>query len=173
MDFLVGHLVGDYIFQNDWMAANKATPWPGPSPPFPGPEPKWSVDVPPQDPGFGAALESRNARQDQYAREVKNYDEWKRKSDAYLKGWVVCFIHALCYTFAIWLFTQWHWIPLLVTLTCHLVQDRFSLARKLMTYTGHASFRDGVLGPWSAIVYDNTLHLVQLWLVAKFMVGAT
>lgn len=27
MDWLVGHLIGDYIFQNDWMAINKKDRW--------------------------------------------------------------------------------------------------------------------------------------------------
>lgn len=27
MDYLIGHLLGDYIFQNDWMAQNKKAKW--------------------------------------------------------------------------------------------------------------------------------------------------
>lgn len=29
LGLIVGHMVGDYIVQNDWMAANKGNPWPG------------------------------------------------------------------------------------------------------------------------------------------------
>lgn len=27
MNFLIGHLIGDYLFQNDWMAQNKKLHW--------------------------------------------------------------------------------------------------------------------------------------------------
>jgi hypothetical protein len=71
---LLGHLVGDYIAQNDWMAANKVNPHPGPEPhphtiwltataparPYPGP---WAVAADPADrEGFREALEERNRK---------------------------------------------------------------------------------------------------------------
>ena len=32
LGLLMGHLLGDYVLQNDWMAANKTNPNPGPEP---------------------------------------------------------------------------------------------------------------------------------------------
>lgn len=111
MDYLIGHLVGDYIFQTDGIAAHK------------------------------------------------------RASS------VACGIHVGTYVLAIWLFTGWPWRALAITMICHFLQDRFGLARTFMRYTQHEAFATGPLAPWSIIITDNTLHLVQLWLTAQLVMS--
>lgn len=137
---LLGHLVGDYLFQDDWQAANKVNPWPGKEPhpgrvwvgttieprDYPGP---WSVNANPADRvGFASAMERRNQKISEWdakekllveeARARCSLDNAERAEqrawcDARLNWWVgnaACLYHCLWYTFAVALFS-WSWMP--------------------------------------------------------------
>ena len=41
-----------------------------------------------------------------------------------------------------------------------------------MRWTRHEAFATGPLAPWSVIITDNTLHLLQLWLTHRLVLGA-
>ena len=159
---LLGHLTGDYIVQNDWMAKNKVNQLA----PCPGTEPKWMVDVHPADrEAFQTALEVRNQKRHDW---LQTHTAWQ---DARL-GHLACTVHCLCYTLAVWAFTFW-WMPwwgLLLCSAVHWPVDRFRLARWWMeNVSGQAAFATGPLAPWSIIIVDNVFHLLTLygiWLLA-------
>lgn len=145
---LVAHLVGDYILQNDWMAANKTTP-------HPGPKPEWGVNADPYDrEAFRVALIERDLRMAEYP----------EKLTAWHLGNAACAVHCLLYTLAVWAFSWW-WMPAWGLLTCFIVHyalDRYRLARLWMTLAGQEKFATGALSPWSIVVVDNTFHLLTL-----------
>lgn len=150
MDYLIAHLVGDFVFQTDWMAKYKGNPHP--------------------------TAEERQAHTEwvktlhgDVRMAVMDLDEGR----AYHRANVACLLHVALYTLAVWLFTGWGLLPLAVTFACHFAQDRFRLASRLMDVTGHAAFKTGPLSPWSIVVFDNTLHLVQLWLCANYLAGVS
>jgi hypothetical protein len=181
---LCGHLLGDFILQNDWMARNKANKHPGPEPfrgrkwikpddQYPGP---WSVEADPTDRiAFAAAMDARNERiqawkaeKEQHARDRVIYDDWLRDYEAYLLGHLTCLLHCALYTTAIYLFTFWWMTPLGLAwcFMLHFMIDRWRLARKWMEAMGQAEFATGPFAPWSIVVVDNTLHLLTLAIIA-------
>lgn len=80
---------------------------------------------------------------------------------------LVCLLHVNTYVFMIALFTGWPWWALLITAVCHFIQDRTSIVRWHMHHMRQDQFATGALAPWSMIVVDNTLHLLQLHLTQK------
>jgi hypothetical protein len=106
----LGHLVGDYLFQTDWMAQNKK-----------------SQTIP-------------------------------------------CAIHSAIWTACVVLFTGWGWLPFLVLFAFHFFQDRTYFIRNWMRWVGQDNFATGPYAPWSMVIVDNTFHLLQIWLVWKFLV---
>lgn len=136
---LLGHLVGDYIVQNDWMAKNKTAPYPR----------RMTAD-----PGINTAQEIASENQD-----------WLKGFEAWWLGHLACTVHCACYTLAVWAFT-WYWMPWWGLLACFLIHwpvDRFRLANHWMCLvSGQEKFATGPLSPWSIIVVDNTFHLLTL-----------
>lgn len=154
---LCGHLVGDYILQNDWMAKNKVNPNPGRRP---VPQ-DWETVFP--CPGNDPALK----------RAVKFHEEdhhWQVRNIDYKWGHCACFVHCFLYTFSVWIFAS-RWMPwwgLVVCFLIHFPIDRWRLARKWMFLFGQEAFATGPLSPWSVIIVDNTLHLVTLAVISYF-----
>lgn len=105
----LGHMVGDYIFQNDWMAENKK------SQTFP------------------------------------------------------CLVHCLIWATCVTLFAGWGWIPFLALFAFHFIQDRTYAIRNWMHMIGQDHFATGTYAPWSMVIVDNTFHLLQIWLVWRFL----
>lgn len=149
---LLAHLVGDYIVQNDWMAANKSNP-------HPGPEPKTR----PVGTSCGEIAGNIFAG----VRESKAYHE---RFAVWRLGHAACAAHCTAYTLAVWAFSWW-WMPwwgLAVCWLAHYPIDRFGLAKLWMKHvSGQAVFAEK-MAPWSIIVVDNTAHLLTLWLIAVF-----
>ncbi|MGC1376783.1 MAG: DUF3307 domain-containing protein [Anaerolineales bacterium] len=106
----LGHLVGDYVFQTDWMAENK-----------------------------------------------------KKHS-------FPCLVHSAVWAACVVLFAGWGWLPFLILLAFHFLQDRTSMVRNWMRLMGQDHFATGPYAPWSMVIIDNTFHLLQIWLVWKFLV---
>lgn len=160
---LLGHLIGDFIVQNDWMAKNKVNLMAS----CPGEKPSWTVDVDPVDrEGFKIALEERNRRMAEYGQAYIAWEDGRC-------GHLACTVHCLCYTLAVWAFS-WHWMPWWGLLLCFMIHwpiDRFRLARWWMeNVSGQAAFASGPLAPWSVVVVDNVFHLLTLygiWLLAR------
>ena len=149
---LVGHLLGDYIFQTDWQALNKTNPHPGEDPHS---QRSWitTADAPVSEETAKALSESR---------------AWH---EAYRKFWVghlACTIHCVLYTFAVWLCSFW-WMPwwgLVACFVAHWPIDRFRLAGAWMrNVSGQCAFATGPLAPWSIIVVDNVAHLLTLFVI--------
>jgi len=136
---LLGHLVGDYILQNDYLAKNKVNPYPV------GPEPQLG--------------------QDDFARRAEKW--WYDEALCEL-GHIACSIHCLLYTLAVWA-CSWTWMPwwgLLACFAIHWPVDRFRLARFWMeNVSGQHEFANGVFSPWSIIVVDNIFHLLTLYFI--------
>lgn len=188
---LCGHLLGDYILQNDWMARNKTNASPGPEPKladctpeklrpqeYPGP---YSVDVDPSDRlNFAKALERRNnkirAWDEAQARKLnpdkrtaeevyqERLQEWEQKDKAADIGEIACFVHCVIYTLSVYLCSFW-WMTFPGLVACffaHFFVDRFRLARAWMLCMGQREFATGPLAPWSIVAVDNTFHLLTL-----------
>lgn len=158
LELLLGHLVGDYILQNDYMARNKTA---------------WGKDV-------------RRAWRDvdyverdgvRYPRGTTVYhnamvDEHVTSVSTTWRGHVACTVHCLCYTLAVWAFT-FAWVPWWGLLACFLAHwpiDRFRLATKWMTHvSGQAFFASPQhpMFPWSIVMVDNIAHLLTLYAIAR------
>lgn len=147
---LLGHLVGDYILQNDWMASNKTNPHPGNEP---HPSRIW--------------VSCTNSVGDDP--DLTEQREWWARRDHWHTGHLACTVHCLLYTAAVWLFTFW-WMPwwgLLVCFVCHWPIDRFRLAKIWMVHVSRQKvFATGPLAPWSIIIVDNIFHLLTLGAIA-------
>lgn len=121
MDYLIGHLIGDYLLQNDFQAMNK-------------------------------------------------------KANTLL-GWVACLVHCVLYTLAVCLCTGW-WKPYLIGLVflSHFPIDKTYIVARYMKATG--AFRRVITDDkvdmnhktWAYLLVDNTVHLVFLWLIARYAV---
>lgn len=148
---LVGHFVGDFMLQCDWMAANKGNPWPGL-------RPLWCVDAPLDDrEAYRKALEERNKKHAEYPAAIWGW--WV--------GHLACLVHCIVYTMVIWAFSFW-WMPawgLAIVFGTHFVIDRFRLAFRYMQISGQKDFATGKLSPWSVVVIDQTMHFVVLFFV--------
>lgn len=141
---LAGHLIGDYILQNDWMATNKVNPF--------------RLPKKTTDPGINTVAE-------QVTDLFETCDEMRRV----LTGHLACTVHCFCYTLAVWLCSFW-WMPwwgLVACFAIHWPIDRFRLARLWMVNcSGQKAFATGPLSPWSIIVVDNTFHILTVLLIA-------
>lgn len=150
---LLGHLLGDYILQNDWQARNKVNPSPGSKP-----SENWGKD---------ACDQKRLLNSAELA-------DWHFKASAYRKGHLTCTVHCLLYTLAVWLCSCW-WLPWWGAVACFLAHwpvDRFSLAKKwMMNVSGQAAFASGSMAPWSVVVVDNTFHLLTLFVIGIVAMG--
>lgn len=153
---VLGHLVGDYIVQNDWMAQNKTVLFPTDEPPVADGEIGYIEN--------GGRIYGKTS--DRLAWEERCFDGWR--------GMVSCVIHCLFYTLSVWLFSFW-WMPwwgLLVCFTCHYPLDRYRLAGWWMkNISGQTQFATGILSPWSIIVVDNIFHLLTLYLISAIHFG--
>ncbi|HEU4965207.1 MAG TPA: DUF3307 domain-containing protein [Bacilli bacterium] len=109
MEWLVGHLVGDYLLQTDWMANHKK-------------EKSW-------------------------------------------RGELACHVHCLLWTLAVLVFTGWWDGPhIALVYLSHYLLDRTPLVRWYVTAVNQSP------PPlWVHILVDNTLHLVFLFLIDKYV----
>lgn len=149
---VAGHMVGDFVVQNDWMGSLKSTT-------HPGPPPDYLRDA------AGKVIEAERGAGD------RAYIRWIQERRAYYLGYLVCFIHCLVYTGTIWLFSvSWMpWWAAVVVFVTHYPVDRWRLARVWMMRCGQRRFATGDLAPWSVIVVDQTIHLATLAALAKFV----
>jgi hypothetical protein len=147
---ILGHLIGDYIVQNDWMALNKTNE-----------KPKGDRPCTRWDDGIGMGGVTPGSEQDR--------DEWGAKYRRYLVGHLACAVHCVLYTLAVAVCCFWFlpWWSYLVILALHFPVDRWRLARRWMvSVSGQEKFATGPLSPWSIIVVDNIFHLAVLFAVA-------
>lgn len=137
---ILGHLVGDYIFQNDWMAKNKTN--------GPNPGPFFNL--------WCGAHANKTA-----------IDYWQARS-AWYTGNLACTVHCLLYTLAVFLFSYsfltWWTYP--VIFLAHWPVDRWRLAAWWMkNVSGQEKFasKEHPMFPWSIVVVDNIAHLLVLY----------
>lgn len=149
---LLGHLIGDYIVQNDWMAANKANAYPGPRPG-----------------SYHPHCFSDGAVGCEFVPCPDRTAGWLSASRSWRIGHAACTVHCLMYTLAVWSCSFW-WMPwwgLVVCFAAHWPVDRLRLAGRWMrNVSGQAGFAAGPLAPWSVVVVDNVFHLIVLGLIA-------
>jgi hypothetical protein len=67
-------------------------------------------------------------------------------------------------------FAGWGWLPFFVLLGFHFIQDRTYMVRGWMHLNGQDNFATGTYAPWSLVITDNTFHLLQIFLVWKYLV---
>ncbi len=137
LGLLIGHLVGDYIVQDDWMAANKGNPNPG--------DPPNSVDM---------TLPEVRAWSIQYERWLIGH----------FACTFHCVMYTLAVWACSWWWMPW-W-GLAICFACHWPVDRYRLAGWWMrNVSGQSAFANGPLAPWSIIAVDNTFHLATLFVI--------
>lgn len=146
LGLLVGHLLGDYILQDDWQAKWKTG---GPTP-TPEEIDNWIRP-------FNIFQDDSKAKQ--IAVKIFHNARWWKANTA-------CTIHCTLYTLAVWACSFW-WMPwwgLAACFLAHYPVDRYRLARKLMNLR-HEQFATGIFSPWSIIIVDNTIHLLVLLII--------
>ena len=137
LGLLIGHLIGDYIVQNDWMASNKSNAWPYPV-----------EGNSPLTPMLPSQCEARM--------------KWKI---GHLACLVHCVLYTISVWFCSFWWMPW-W-GLVVCFAVHFPIDRWRLAGVWMrNVSGQLAFATGPLSPWSIIVVDNTFHLLTLFVIA-------
>ncbi len=148
LGLLVGHLIGDYIVQNDWMARMKTV-----------------TDLTPDQiqEKCQKVVEATNKTPH------PNYVKAIRES-AWIEGTAACTVHCLLYTLAVWSCSFWwmSWWGLVVCFLVHWPIDRWRLAGRWMrNVSGQAFFAspEHPLFPWSIVVVDNTFHLLTLFVI--------
>lgn len=148
---LLGHLVGDYLFQRDWEAKLKTVQHPDTPRPA---DHECSGDWIP----VGITPEMQAQR------------DWDNQALEARMAPGACSLHCLQYTLAVFLFCFWFlpWWAYPVVFLTHWPIDRYRLARKLMLYNGQKEFATGVFAPWSVILVDNILHLIVLFILGLF-----
>lgn len=156
---LCAHLLGDFVLQNDWMAANKTAP-------HPGPDPCPNLRSPDSD-GLSDS-DHPDMVWNVYRHDLRARATWIQKLDDWWTGNFACALHCLIYTLAVWAMSYWWVTPLglAVCFAAHYMIDRYRLVRPWMTLMGQEAFLMGPLAPWSSIVVDNTLHLLTLAAIA-------
>jgi hypothetical protein len=136
LGLICGHLLGDYILQNDWMAANKTNAWPvrnaGSSPLLP--YTSWWAD-----------------------------QEWLWFV-GHLACLLHCILYTLAvWACSFWWMPWW---GLVACFALHFPIDRWRLARWWMVnVSGQNGFATGILAPWSVIIVDNVFHVVTLFVI--------
>ncbi len=153
---LLGHLIGDYIWQNDWLAKNKTS-----TAPDPGPMPYPATYV----------ADAECTRRYDVSENQAWLVEYHKFLAAVWRGHLACTLHCLAYTLAVFVvctpLVSLPWWFYAATFAIHWPVDRFGLARIWMTrFSGQTSFATGMLAPWSIIVVDNTFHLLTLYALA-------
>ncbi len=139
---LIGHLLGDFILQNDFQAT-------------------WKTGGPPPTDEENARILALHGD----ARGDAILDDEAYRSR---KATLVCLLHCLLYTAAVWLCSFW-WMPLWGLAVCfmlHFPIDRYRLAGRYMrNVSGQKQFATGIFSPWSIIVVDQVFHLVTLFVI--------
>lgn len=142
MGLIVGHLVGDYILQNDWMAKNKTNPHPGHKP-----YPTESITL-----GY------------EYLKNRRSY--WL----GHLACSTHCWAYTLAvWAFSYWWMPWW---GLMIMGMVHFPIDRWRLAKVWMEKVAGQSYfasKEHPLYPWSIVVVDNTFHIVTLFIVGAIV----
>lgn len=154
---LCGHLLEDYILQNDFIATNKVI---------------WGRDI---ENGWDcdSVIDEDGNRWTKGTTPYHNawVDDVFKQRAVTRRGHYACTLHCLLYTLAVWA-CSFSWMPWWGLLVCFLVHwpiDRFRLVRLWMErVSGQKAFATGPLAPWSIIVVDNTFHLLTLYAIALF-----
>lgn len=155
-ELILGHLLGDYILQNDWMAANKSNPGAGK-------RPDWKIDE-----MNGHPLSIKRMRAD-LAEVLAKLEATRR---AWHVGNLACLVHCILYTAGVWMACR-EWFPTwgyAAVFLAHFPIDRWKFAAWWMTHvSGQARFasKEHPMFPWSIVVVDNIFHLLTLWAIVK------
>lgn len=152
---IIGHLVGDYLLQNDWMALNKKKPSIYYRPWWGNTEWKWRltyllrwVSIP----CFVHCL------------------LWTL-SVMFFAGW--CGLYFKNIGWANEQYKVWFSVPVFSALfATHFIQDRTQIIGWWMRlkWKDQSKFAEPPMAPWSLIVVDNVWHIVTIWAVWRFIV---
>jgi len=101
-----------------------------------------------------------------YAHLIGDYliqNDWmaKEKKNSHF----VCTVHILTYMVP-FLFCQLTWWQFLLVAIQHWIQDRTHIVGWFMSKSGKQSFLKD-MGPWSAILTDNIIHILWMALILK------
>ena len=152
MDLLVGHLLGDYIFQNDWMALNKT---------------KMTLK------GWAACAVHAWVYTTCVA-VTTGWDVAPQGSNEFLALVLIFVVHFIQDKTRWWVQT---WMWLMGSFAYFRETVSYGLFHKVTDQkTGLYHLQEAGVDTrprdfWAVIIIDNSFHLLQLWAVQKFIVG--
>lgn len=83
-------------------------------------------------------------------------------------GFLMCVLHCVAWTASVCIFgVITSPVAALILFVTHFIQDRTNVVSWWMDAYGQEGFRTGPCAPWSAIVVDNVMHIVTIYLVLK------
>lgn len=155
---LLGHLLGDYILQNDWQAKYKTMKRPGKRPGV-----TYDIDGSPiLDTNWDLAARLK-------VHDAEMLDWWT--------GHLACTVHCLLYTLSVAACSFW-WMPwwgYLIVFGAHWPIDRFRLAGVWMRNVSGQSAFAGAFSPpnlpWGVIIVDQCFHLATLGAIAGVLMA--
>lgn len=132
---LVGHLLGDYILQNDWQARCKVA-WP-----------------------------PTGERPANHLKASNEWDEQNANAkQGHLACTVHCLLYTLAiWACSFWWMPWWGLVTCFV-IHWPVDRFRLA-RRWMFSVSGQSAFATGPLSPWSIIVVDNTFHLLTLFVI--------
>lgn len=139
---IIAHMLGDYVFQNDYLAKDKVLN-----------RAKYEEDYHTIVDQFGDGMAGISCSLHEY---IKIRAARSR---------AICFMHCMIYTLltfvCTFLFMDRHFgfLGLGIVLITHFFIDHFRLAREWMSFAGQDGFAQN-FGDWAVVIVDNTFHLV-------------
>ncbi len=135
LGLVVGHLIGDYIVQNDWMAANKGIPHPG--------------EKPLENEPMSSALWAMDC---------------ERWHIGHFACFTHCLCYTLAVWACSFWWMPWWGLAVCFVVHFPIDRFRLA-GWWMRNVSGQKAFADGPLSPWSIIVVDNTIHLATLFVI--------
>jgi hypothetical protein len=85
------------------------------------------------------------------------------------KSTLICAIHCGIWTACVCAFGGLGWLAAVILFATHFTQDRTNVVTWWMDLIDQKQFRTGACAPWSAIVVDQSWHIVTIWAVVRFL----
>lgn len=148
---IIGHLVGDYLLQNDWMALGKKRTS------FPDSPDDWNRPVWELFKFFNRWFSLPCFVHSMiWTLTVMGFAGWLGFTDAGYESEKYWF-YGLAFT---------------VLFVTHYIQDRTHIIRFWMTSINRQpKFVEPPMSPWSLIVVDNVWHILTIWFVWRFVIS--
>lgn len=168
MNWLIAHLIGDFLLQIDWMADKKKSAWPCTGPETDGK----AEDKNPHRPWPCAIHWPWPCMESQADKNKNSTWPWPgtelQKDGKENSPWA-CTAHVAAYMLPFLLFVDLTWQQFILIAGQHWIQDRTQIVKQFMVHVaGQKNFAENkTFFPWGLILHDNIWHLVWLYLIIE------